>query len=216
MPFLIFLGLPPHFAIGTHRLATVFGSIVSIRKYLKSGKIIWKYVITFTLLSVIIGILGVQVLFSVNAEIASNIVGVGVLLPLPLLFLKEIGIKQRSISSTATLIGYVLYALLSFWGGMFGPGSKTMFLYLLTFVFGFTFIQALATRVIPAFFSRIVIFLLFANAGMVNWTYGFFLVLGYIVGCHIGVDVALRKGNEWIRLLLTVVVVLSSLKLILF
>lgn len=215
VPFLIFMGLPPHVAIGTHKLATFCGGISSLKKYLTSGHVQWKYVAPFTIIGIISSITGANILLQLDEALLKKLVGFAILLPLPFLCLSKIGLQKKNLPPYMLPVGLVAYALLSVWGGIFSPGAVTLFIYLQIMLFGFTYIEAVTTRRIPSMVNRIALLSIFIHAGIVNLLYGIPLAFGYILGAYIGASTAIAKGNTWIRGLLIMVVAVSAIKLLL-
>ncbi len=217
IPFLIFIGLPPQVAIATNRMGGVGLSLGAIPKFWKAKKILWKYVPIFALISIAGAYVGANILLSIDEALLNTIVAVILLLMLPLLLIKkEIGVKKKDVSKTKNAIGYVLYFLIMIFGGFFGGGAGTLVFYTLMFFFGFTIIEANATDIIPWFLLSIVALIVFAFKGIVDYGSGIALFLGMLIGGYLGAHTAIKKGNEWVKIIFIVVVVLSSIKLLFF
>jgi hypothetical protein len=110
IPFLIMIGIPPQVAIATERFGELGQNITSFLKFLKSKKIIWKYVPVLTIFSLISSLIGSNILINTNAKILNNIVGITILAILPLLFLKkELGIKHINVSKPKLIFGTIIF-----------------------------------------------------------------------------------------------------------
>jgi uncharacterized protein len=216
IPMLIFFGIPPHAAVATNKLAALCGSSTSAYKFFKAKKIIWKYVLPLAVINVIGSLIGVRIFFEIDSDLLGKLVGVVILLPLPFLFKKKLGLERRNVPKYMIYIGAVLYFLLTIWSGVFTPGSLTLMLYLLISFLGLTFVEAAATHKIPSIASRITLVTIFLFAGLVDFRFGIPLFASYIFGSYLGASFAIKKGNVWVRGLLAVVVVLSSVKLLFF
>lgn len=216
IPSLIFLGLPPQVAIATHKLAGIFSSLTAIRKFSHAKVIQWRAIMPLTILKVTGALIAARILLSMDTEILSRLIGFVILIPLPFLLISHVGLKRVKTTRNRRIIGFILYFLISTWTGIFSPGGLTLVLYLFVLFFGFTFIEAAATQKIPSFIGNITITIIFIHAGIVNWSYGIPLVVGYIIGSYLGVSFALYKGNLWVRRLLITVVIISSIKLLFF
>lgn len=56
--------------------------------------------------------------------------------------------------------------------------------------------------------------IVFVQNGVINYSYGLILGGGFAVGSWIGIGFALKKGNEYIRSLLAVIMILTLIKLL--
>ncbi|MCA9460331.1 MAG: sulfite exporter TauE/SafE family protein, partial [Nanoarchaeota archaeon] len=141
IPFLMFLGLPPQIAIATNKFGAVGLSIGSITKFKKEKKIIWKYILPFSILAIIGGIIGAKLLINIDEDYLSKIVGLILLILLPFIFLKkDLGIKNKKPSKQMKIIGSIIYFLLMIFGGFFGGGAGALIITTLIYFFGFKII----------------------------------------------------------------------------
>src|SRR3989338_8859602 len=92
IPFLIFIGLPPQIAVATNKCGSVGLITAAIPKFWKAEKIIWKYVLPFTGVSIVAAYFGANLLLSLDPGVLEPILGVMLLFILPFfLFEKELG-----------------------------------------------------------------------------------------------------------------------------
>ena len=66
IPFLIFLGLPPHIAIATNRVGAFGLQLGALARFLKSKEIAWKYVGWFSVLALVAGQVGSRLLLQTD------------------------------------------------------------------------------------------------------------------------------------------------------
>lgn len=217
IPFLIFLGLPPQIAIATNKMGAVGLSLGAIPKFWKAKHIQWQYVPLFSAAALLGAYLGANILLNLNEELLTKIVGVIIVLMLPLLFLrKELGIKRTETSKTKKAIGYLLYILVAVFGGFFGGGAGTLIFYVFMVFYGLTIIEANATGTVPWFLLSLAGFIIFAFHGLINYPIGIALFLGMLVGGRMGAHTAIKKGNQWVKILFTIIVIISGIKLLFF
>jgi uncharacterized protein len=217
IPFLIFTGLPAQVAIATDRLGIIGQNLGSIPKFWKEKKIQWKYVPAFSLISIIGAYIGANILLSVNEEFLNKVVGVVILLILPFIFIKkDIGVKRKTITKSKKIIGYFLYLLVMTFAGFIGGGVGILIFYTLMVFFGFTIIEANATDNISWFLLSISSLIIFAMNGLIDYTLGIVLFIGMLAGGYLGVRIVIKKGNQWVKPLFVVVVIISAIKLLFF
>ena len=112
IPFLIFIGLPPHTAIATNQLGALGLAIGAITRFIRSKEIQWRYIIPFTILAIGGGYLGSHILIETHEDLVRMIIVIFMLAILPVIFLKpKIGIQHSAPGSVRRIIGFVLYFL---------------------------------------------------------------------------------------------------------
>ena len=98
IPFLIFMGLPPHIAIATHRVGAVGLQIGALVRFLKSKEIDWRYVTFFSIMALLAAPLGANLLIQTDPELLKHIIVTVMLLVVMLMFLnKDIGLQNREV-----------------------------------------------------------------------------------------------------------------------
>jgi len=217
IPLLIFTGLPPQVAIATNKLGTLGASTSAIYRFSKSKKIIYKYVIPFSLISIVGSYIGANILLEINQQILSAIVGIIILLFLPLILMKrDLGIKRIKISIEKRRMGYFLYFLSMIYGGSVGAGYGILSAYILIWLFGLTVIESNATGTVPWFLVSLISLIIFAINGIVNYSYGIILLFSMLLGGYLGAHTAIKGGDRRIKLIFVILVIASAIKLLFF
>lgn len=215
IPSLIFLGLPPQVAVGTDRLGSVGQTSAAFLKFWNSGKIRWNYVLPFTVISLIGTAIGASILLTIDPKILQKLIGVILLILLPVTFLrKDVGVKRFTVDNLKRSIGFVIFFILNIFNGFLGVGSGGISYYNSLFFFGFTFIEANATNVIPWFLLSVFSLAIYTHGGIVDYKTGIILLLGMTIGGYLGAHIALRKGDIWVKRLFLLVVIASSIRLL--
>lgn len=215
LPLLLFTGVPIHIALGTQRFAALILEVVSSLKFYKEKKIDFKVALPLGIVSGLGALVGVHLIIAIDAKYLNLIIGVLlVLIFLLITFKDKLGVKERNFVRKHHSLLAILTFLFSIWGGFFGPGFG-VFITILMVLFGYTFISSAAiSRVIGVFMSAAAM-IIFAQHGLINYLYGGVLGGGFAIGSWIGIGIALKKGNHYVKGLLTIVILVSALKLIL-
>ncbi|MDP2860319.1 MAG: sulfite exporter TauE/SafE family protein [bacterium] len=217
IPFLMLVGFPPQVAIATERFGGIGQTIAAFIKFLKSEKIVWKYVLGLTVISVAGSLVGSNILINTNPAVLHNMVGVIILVLLPLLFLKkDLGIQHTTVSRNKIIIGSIIYFFVQIFAAFFGGGTGILIAYTLMFCFGLTIIEATATKIVPWFFLSISSLVIFANKGIINYKMGVVMLAGMAIGGYMGAHIVLKRGNVWLKRLFLFFVIISVIKLLFF
>jgi len=214
---MIFMGLPPDVAIATNKLGALGVRIGSIPTFIKKKRVLWKYVLPLSIVSIIGSIIGAQALVSVDKSLLDPIVVFALLIPLPFLFAeKKLGVERKKTSRIKKYAGGAALVLIGLWSGFFGGGQGTLEAFTLIYFFGFTMIDGAATRAIPGFFGVVVSLIIFQMNGIINFTVGIPLLLGMIIGGYLAAHYMIKNGEAWAKTVFIVVIIGSAIKLIFF
>ena len=219
IPLLITTGLPAHLAIGTNRFAMIFNTGTGAIEYHKKTKYRTELALFLAVFASTGSYLGANVVLQIDEKILKYIIGILMLIiGGMLIYKKQLGLKEQKISLNRR--NCVLIAILSFllgiYGGFFGAGISTMFTFVIVSFLGMSFIgSAGITRFIVSILSIIATLVFLINM-KIDFPFGIILAASFIVGAKIGVKLALKAGNTWVRRLFVVLVIVSSTKLLLF
>jgi uncharacterized protein len=218
LPILIFLGLPPEVAVATNRFG-VLGSVVgNLARFLRSDKIIYRYMIPLVVVSTIGGILGANLLIDIDKTILSKIIGLVILILLPIiLWKKDLGVLEKSrVRSKMLYFGFIVYFVLSVYDGFLGIGGGILVAYLFVFIFGFTYVQANATEKVAVFLNVLFSVAIFAFHNLINYYYGVIYIAGSLIGGYLGAHTAIKKGDKWVRAVFVIIAIIFGIKLVFF
>ena len=183
IPFLIFMGLPPHIAVATHRVGAVGLQLGALVRFIKSDEIDWRYVAGFSVMALIAAPLGAILLIQTDADVLKHIIIFIMLLVLLLMITnKDIGLQNMEVSSGRKIAGHILYFFVLVWQAFFGGGTATMFFYVMMYFFGMSINRANATVKIPGLVLGAVTLTIFIISDMINWPYGLAMFLGMLIG----------------------------------
>lgn len=217
IPSLIFLGLPPQVSIATDRLGSIGQTAAALFKFWNSGKIRWHYVSGFVVVSLVGTYIGANILLNIDPKILQKLIGLILLILLPITFLKkDLGVKRIVVSNLKKGAGFVIYFFLNVFNGFLGVGSGGIGYLNSLFFFGFTFIEANATQVLPWFLLSILSLIIYTKGGIVDYKNGLILLIGMTFGGYIGAHLALKKGEIWVKRLFTGVVIIACVRLLFF
>ncbi len=163
--------------------------------------------------------LGANIVLQVDEKLLKYVIGVLMLsIGCIVVYKKKLGLEERK--NDLTKRNYILVAVLIFslgiYGGFFGAGISTMFTFVFVSFFGMSFIKSAGiTRFVVSTLSIIAALIFLINV-KIDFLFGIVLAISFVAGAKIGVRLALKAGNIWIRRLFIFLVVVSSIRLLFF
>lgn len=209
MPALLSAGLPPHMALGTNKLQSVFGTMMALRNYRHGGFIAIRPNLP-TAAVVFAGAGAGAVVVSALESDALRLVVPLLLLMVALYVVFSARMDDDDAHERIGATGYApLAASIGFYDGFFGPGTGTFFTASLVGLRGYGLTRATASAKLFNATSNLASILVFALGGKVIWLLGGCMAVGAMAGSWLGSRSAMRHGARLIRPLL----VASSLAL---
>jgi uncharacterized membrane protein YfcA len=210
------LGVSPQIALATNKFGGLGSAMGSLYKYIREGKVVWKFVLGLCIAGVLGSLVGSQILLTIDTEILKKVTGILLLLIVPTLFIKkDFGVQNIQTSRVKKVIGHFFYFLFAIISSFFGGLGPIMILDVI-FLSGLPFIKANATEYFSSFILSIVSTVIFMINGIVDYRIGALLFVGMLIGGYIGAHVAIKKGDAWVKVFFMCIVVASALKILLF
>jgi uncharacterized membrane protein YfcA len=195
--------------IATQRTSSIFGTSVAAWNYLKVVKLDRRVLIVTCVAATLCSALGVQFAKRIDADLLKYIVlGVCVVLALYTAFRKDFGQRERlpaDAVATQRRSGSV-GAVTGFYNGLIGPGTGTLMVFGFVGVVGFDFLGASALAKLANVAADLSSWFSLMLSGFVVWTVALPLVIGNMLGSHVGSKLAIRKGDAFIRRVFLLVV----------
>lgn len=218
IPFLIFMGIPPHVAFGSMKLSTI-GSISALYKYHKSKKIDWPRIPLYIVINLVAVFFGTNILLNTEPDALTTVFGVIIFLLLPFIFFKPkwglLNIQTKKTKKQRHL-GHVLYFFIAIVQSAFGAGMGLVTTYIFVTYYGYTLIETHGTRRTALYVLNVSSAIIYAIAGIVNVTLGLVLLAGSFSGGIIGSHIAIKKGNEFVKYFFTSLILISAIRLLFF
>lgn len=218
LPAYLFIGLPPHCALGTNKFSSSFGTLIAATRYAKGKQVHYKSAVSAAIAALVGSYLGAWLALSIN-EILLNILLV-VLLPIVAAFIlinKKFGEENRALKlSNRRVIALSVGAglLLGAYDGFFGPGTGTFLILILTGLIGFDLTTASGNAKIINLASNVAALVVFINNDAVVFAVGIPAALCGMLGGWLGAGFAVKNKSRIIRPVFIGVVALLFLKLL--
>lgn len=201
IPALMATGIPPVFALGTNKMASVMGASMSFWTFFKSGKIDRWLIKRLFPLSFIGSALGVVMVRLVPSNILRPLVVVMLIIVLIYSILKKDWGKDSTyhgLTRRMLVLSMLVAFSLGFYDGFFGPGTGSFLLFAFLSL-GFDFLGAAANARALNFASNFAAMIFFVSFGLVDFAYALPMGLAMIAGAWCGAHMALRRGTSFVR-----------------
>ncbi|CAN5521872.1 sulfite exporter TauE/SafE family protein [soil metagenome] len=215
VPALLAAGLPTHLALGTNKGQSVFGATASVVSFARRGSIDRARAAPAFVLALVGAFAGAAIQLAVPSgplrPIALGLlVAAAAMVALRPLFLRG---ERKSPTSPAPLIAGLIALSLGAYDGFFGPGTGSLLVIAYVTFLGDAMTSASGNAKVANFGSNLASVILFAIRGTVLWKISLPMAVGNSIGAAIGVRVALKRGDNFVRVVLLVVVVALVMKL---
>ncbi|MGG0757402.1 TSUP family transporter [Brevibacillus laterosporus] len=217
LPALLGLGLPPHLALGTNKLAGTLSSLTSSITFISMGKYDKKLMLILAPVSFIGAWIGALTVLDVSQGFLNTLV----IIMMGLIFVytllnKKFGHEANFKGYTTFTVSWgILFAfLIGFYDGFFGPGTGSFFVFLMVLLFGYDFVIAAGNGRILNLASNISSLAVFIWNGKVLFSIGLVMGLAMILGATLGARVAVMTGVRYVRPLFLIVSVSLITKMV--
>jgi hypothetical protein len=217
LPLLIFIGLPVTIANGTNRIAILLQNIAGIKSFNKKKMLDTRGVIYLGIPAVFGSIIGANIAVSLNEDLMRRAIGVIMVVMLFIILLRPkhwLTGELIEIGNRPTLLNILIFFIIGIYGGFIQAGVGIFLLAGLVLGVGYDLVRANAVKVGIVLFFTFFALAVFVAKDQVNWTIGFILAIGNMLGAWIGAKIAVERGAEWVRRLLVLVVIISALNLL--
>ena len=201
LPALLWIGLPPHLALGTNKAAAVMGALASFVTFVRSGLVNGWLIRRLFPLSLIGSALGVIVVRQISPDILRPLVIVMLCIVLLYsIFKRDWGRENHfpGVTRRILLLSMGIAFAFGFYDGFFGPGTGSFLLFSFLLL-GYDFLGAAANARALNFASNIAGVTTFLLFGLVDFSYALPMGISMILGAWCGAHMALRKGTGYVR-----------------
>jgi uncharacterized membrane protein YfcA len=214
-PLLIFLGLTPAQAVSTGKiggLMITIGSLGSMRSVTK--KLTWHKIVPIMLLALAVGLAVPYAIRSLDNDIYRIVLGVILLLMVPIMLVRKVGIEPKKPSKAKSYLGYMLLTGALALQGVFSGGLGTLVNVVLMGMLGMTATEANVAKRWSQLILNITILLGVVFSGLIVWQIATVMIFTTFIGGSIGGHLAVKKGDKFVLNVMIGLMVISGLLLI--
>lgn len=218
LPAYLMAGLPPHFAIGTNKLSSAFGTAVATARYCKNKFVDWGVAIPSVILALIGSTIGANIALLVDEKIMKYIL----VIILPLVAIYVLWGKTLKVTSEENTIPrkkvYLIACLASFivgaYDGFYGPGTGSFLILIYTSLAKMDIKKASGNTKLVNLASNIAALVTFLINGKIVFLLGLTAAVFGIAGNYIGSGLVIKNGHKVIRPIILIVLALLFIKVI--
>jgi len=230
LPVLIFLGLPPTLANGTNRVGIFLQNLGAVWGFHRHGVLDWRWVLWGALPAAAGAVVGTWAALLVGDQAFKTILA-ALMITLTLWTLWD-PLKRRQERAAGQgqgqdraqgqppparprrlALGFG-FLLVGAYGGFVQAGVGFLVLAATTLA-GLDLVRGNAVKVLSILAFTVISLAIFAYSGNVDWPLGLALAAGSLLGGQLGVRLTILKGHAWIRVVVTVAVIVFAVKLLL-
>ena len=216
VPTYLLAGLPAHMALGTNKLSSGLGTVVSTGRFIKNGYVDWKLGVPSIALALVGAHFGTRLQLAIREEYLKYLL----LVVLPVVAF--VVLRQRQFPETPGQIArgrqmtivYLASFVVGAYDGFYGPGTGT-FLLLIFCNLGKLDVRTAGGNVkLVNLSSNIASLLTSLLSGKVFLVLGLIGTVSSILGHFIGAGLAIKNGSKIVKPAIIIVLILLAAKVI--
>lgn len=210
-------GLPVATALGTNKLAAIFGTATAATTYARRTTVDWRVAGPAAGLAVFSAGVGAALAGAVPAAAYRPVVLVVLVAVAVFVLLRpRLGVVAAPAKRTPVRVAAVIAVAgvgIALYDGLIGPGTGTFLVLAFTALVGADFVHGSAMAKVVNAGTNLGALVVFGVTGHVWWLLGAGMAVCNIAGAVLGARMALRRGSGFVRVVLLVVVVALVAKL---
>lgn len=214
-PLLIIAGLPTHMAIATNRLSSVFLEGAGAIRFHVGKKLDLGFGLKLGAVAATGSVIGSSIVITLDENLLELVIAfIFAAIFVVLSKNRDFGMKEAAGKGRDGLLITFSAFILGIYGGFFGAGFGTFIMFLLVWA-GLDFVKSAGLGRAIGLIMSLAATAVFALNGMIDYPYALALGSGCAIGSWAGVSIGVKKGNAYIRGLFTILIILSTIRLLL-
>jgi len=215
LPLLIFMGLPSTMANGTNRVAIFAQNVFAIGSFRRRGVFPARLALLCTLPALAGSWVGANLAVTMDDQLFNRVLAlvmIGVMVFTAVDPMKKLRLEEHPLTPLRKLAILVSFFVVGVYGGFVQAGVGFLIITALL-LHGLDLVRINAVKVIVVFCYTFIALGVFINHGQIDWPAGIALAVGNALGGWIGPKLAVAKGHDWIKKVVTATVLIFALKL---
>jgi uncharacterized membrane protein YfcA len=216
LSILIFFGLPATVANGTNRIAITLQTLIATGSFKQQKVLDHKKGLLLAIPAIIGSIIGAQIAADIDEVVFERAIAVIIIVMMIFILYKPqrwlIG-KEELMKRKISIWQILLFLVIGFYGGFIHVGVGYLLLGGIVLGAGYDLVKANAIKVLIVLLYAPFTLVIFILNDQVNYKLGFTLAIGNIIGAFIASRMAVSWGANFVRIVIVVVVVFTSMHL---
>jgi len=215
IPLGIMLGMTPAQAVSTGKFSGVsiaVGSLVGMGR--QRQKLAWIKMAPVLLLAFLVGLAVPYAIKNFQSDSYKIIMAVLLLITIPIVIFKHLGLKARKTTKAQRTVGSVLLAFALSLQGIFGGGIDTLVNVTLMGLLGMSVIQANITKRWSQLVLNATIIVGVFGSGLIVWKIAAIGIVATLTGSYIGGRIATHKSSLFVTHIMVFMMLLAAVFLI--
>jgi hypothetical protein len=216
LPLLIIMGLPPAVANGTNRIAIVVATLSANIGYTSKNVVTYPFSIYLGISALFGAILGAMIAIEIDGVIFNRILAIiMIVVVLIMVFKPKMAnhLSQERTTGKHLVISLAAFFFIGIYGGFINAGIGFIIMLFLNIFNRMNLVRVNAAKVGVVFIYTIGALVTFAFSGNINWLYGLILAIGTSIGGWTASIFSVDRGEGFIKLIMTLMVLFMALKL---
>ncbi|NCC18318.1 MAG: sulfite exporter TauE/SafE family protein [Bacteroidia bacterium] len=210
------LGMPANAANATNRVQVLIQSFSASLLFKQKKLIENRRIIQLAIPTMIGAIVGSVFASLIEQNLFPYFMGTILLIMIVFMFYKPKLLFEdnpQKADKPLTFLNYLVFFAIGIYGGFIQVGTGYFLILASSMMLGYDLIKTSALKVSVMFLYTIVAICIFMLDSKIYWTYGLLHSLGGVVGSWIATKFALKKGANFVRWVIIVVIILTALNL---
>jgi beta-aspartyl-peptidase (threonine type) len=210
---LMVLGLPANIANGTNRIAIAVQTLTATGSFRQQKVLDTRRGLVLGIPALLGSVVGALIAVDINEEIFEKAIGVIMLVMLVFILYnpkKWLSGREELLTKKTSITQIIIFFLIGVYGGFIHMGVGYFLLIALVFGIGYDLVKANAVKVFIVLIYTPLALIIFLIYDQVNWEYGLTLTVGNVVGALVASRMAVKKGVNFVRWVIVVVILLTS------
>lgn len=212
LPSLLAAGLEPHFALGTNKGQSVFGSGAALLRFGRAGRVDLKLArLTFPL-GLVGSLMGAALVLLVSPTVLRPLVLVMLIGAAVFVLLRSPASTKPILAAPPPWVAPLLAFIIGTYDGFFGPGTGTFLIVGLVALLGRSLTHASADAKVVNFASNLAAVALFGARGFILWKIALPMGVAQLLGATLGAHLTVKVGDKLVKRVVLAVVLALTVK----
>jgi uncharacterized membrane protein YfcA len=215
VPALIAFGMAPRVAVATNMFAVTWMTLSATVRFARAGTVGGRFVVPLVAITAVTSALGAGLAVALPDRFVKGVVAASMLAMLVFMAASpRFGEAAPAPSRLRLGVGFAAVTVLGVYGGLFSGGYTTLLTFTCVVALGMPLMQTVGTTKLVNLVSCAVASVVFALAGLVDYRVAVPASLASFVGGWAGAQLALDRGEKFVRGLFLVTVLAMAAKLL--